>query len=318
MHINRVWKNRLTTSTRSLGRVAVVVLVASSAINGIALLWQLMFPPQPPPIAAVSRSVINETDPVKAFATICVTSLLTGTTSSAADLTRCYPDGRKYSLPTTTTMTVSNPVAWASRRGPSSPDVTIYSVMVAVAEQPYPSAPKTTAFYQIPVAVYQNAGIQALDRIGRIDTPPPGASLSLGYAVPLTAGSPVFATLSGFVSAFLTTSGGLERFTTTDSGITPVACYSSATINVAQAASQPTDNPADNTELPVHIDVSARRPDYTPVDLSYSLTLRAVGGTWFVTQIDAIPVLADMTATPVPTSPPVSAQPSPPRKDGSR
>ncbi len=306
MRISTVWKRRITTSTRGLGRIVVIVLVASSSINGIALLWRFVFPPEPPPIAAVSRTVINETDPVKAFATTCVTSLMTGTSSGATDLTRCYPDGRKYSLPTTTTMTVSNPVVWASRRGPSSAEITVYTVMLAIDEQPYPSAPKTTAFYQVPVAVYQHTGMQALDRIARIDTPPPGAYLSLGYSVPLAAGTPLFTMLSGFVAAFLTTSGGLERFTTTDSGITPVGCYSTAAITVAQAAAQPAENPPDNTEVPVHIDVSARRPDYTQIDLSYSLTLRSVGGTWFVAQIDAIPVLADMTPTPVPTRPPAS------------
>lgn len=302
MTINPVWKRRITMSSRGLSRIVLIVLVVSSSINGMTLLWGLVFPPEPPPIAAVSRTVINETDSVKAFATICVTSLLTGTASSATELTGCYPDGRKYVLPTTTTMVVSNPVVWATRRGPSSTDMTVYSVMLALDEQPYLSAPRTTAFYQIPIAVYQHTGMQALDRISRMGTPPPGAYLSLGYSVPLVAGTPQFTMLSGFIAAFLTTSGGLERFTTTDSGITPVGCYSTAAITVAQAANQPTDNPPDNTELPVHIDISARRPDYTQIDLSYSLTLRVMGGTWFVAQIDAIPVLADMTPTPVPLS----------------
>jgi hypothetical protein len=30
------------------------------------------------------------------------------------------------------------------------------------------------------------------------------------------------------------------------------------------------------------------------------LTLRSVGGTWFVAQIDAVPVLSDATPTPMP------------------
>lgn len=312
--INAVWKRRLTTWAVGGRRIVIVLLVASSSINGFALAWDFVFPPEPPPIASVSRTIVNETDAVKAFATGCITSLLTATSSSAADLMRCYPAGRTYTLPTTTTMTVSNAVAWASRRGTETGDVVVYSVKISVAQQPYPLAPKTTAFYQMPIAVYKDNGLQAIDRISRIDTPPAGAYVALGYQVPITAGTPVFSMLSGFASAFLTTAGGLERFTTTDSGITVVGSYSNATVTVAQAETQPAENPKDNAELAVHIDVSARRPDYTQEDLSYSLTLGAHGGAWFVTQIDAIPVVAaDTTPTPVPTRAPVSSQPVAPR-----
>lgn len=302
MRISNVWKKRLTVLGHGAGRMALVILVASSSINGITLLWRFIFPPEPPPVAALARDVINETDPVKAFAVNCVEGLLTGTASGAANLTRCFPGGQKYELPTTSSITVSNPVAWASKRKTSSNDIVLYSVKVQIDEQPYPSAPPTTAFYQLPVAVCKDKGIQALDRISRVDTPPPGAYVPLGYSAPIATSSPFFTMLSGFATSFLTASGGLERFITTDSGITPVGSYSSATVTAAQAYNNPPDAPIDDSEIATHIDVSARRPDYTLVSLSYSLTLRSVGGTWFVAQIDAIPVLADATPTPVPTT----------------
>ncbi|MCA4761170.1 conjugal transfer protein [Mycobacterium sp. SMC-2] len=302
MKISNVWRHRLTVMGHRARQIAIVVLVASSAINGIALLWRAFFPPDPPPVAAVAREVINQIDPVKAFAENCVKGILGGTASGAENLTRCFPDGRKYELPTTSSMTVSNPTAWASKRQPSSNDVAVYSVIVQVDEQPYPSAPPATAFYQLPVAVYREKGIQALDRISRVDGPPPGAYVPLGYSVTIPTNSPLFSMLSGFAAAFLTTSGGLERFITTDSGITAVGCYASATLRTAQTDTNPPDAAADNAELAAHIDVSARRPDYTLMSLSYSLTLRSVGGTWFVAQIDAIPVLANTTPTPVPTT----------------
>ncbi|ETA91834.1 hypothetical protein O982_24950 [Mycobacterium avium 10-5581] len=302
VRISNVWKQRLTVLGHGAGRVALVILVVSSSINGIALLWRFVFPPEPPPVAAVARDVINETDPVKAFAVNCVRGLLVGTASGTNNLTRCFPGGQKYELPTTSSMTVSNPTAWASKRKDASNDMVLYSVKVQIDEQPYPSAPPTTAFYQLPVAVYRDKGIQALDRISRVDPPPPGAAVPLGYSVPIAANGPLFTMLSGFAASFLTTSGGLERFITTDSGITPVGSYSSASVTAAQVDTNPPDAPTDNSELAAHIDVSARRPDYTLVSLSYSLTLRSVGGTWFVAQIDAIPVLADATPTPIPTT----------------
>ena len=303
MRITNVWRRRLTVTGRGAGMAAAGVLVVSSSISGVAVVARFFFPPDPPPIAVISREVINQTDPVKAFATNCVKGLLAGTASSATNLARCFPGDRKYTLPTTASMTVSNPVAWAVKRQPAPGDITVYSVIVQIDEQPYPSAPTTTAFYQLPVAVYRDNGIQALDRIARVDPPPPGAYVALGYSVAIPANSPLFTVLSGFAAAFLTASGGLERFVTADSGITPVACYASVTVASAQAEASPPDAPADDTELAVHVDVSARRPDYTLVDLSYSLTLRSVGGRWFVAQIDAIPVLADTTPRPVPTTP---------------
>lgn len=311
MQLNSVWKKRLSLSSRTLRRVVIIVVVATSCINGVALLWRFAFPSEPPAIAGISRTVVNETDAVKAFATMCVTSLLTATTASATDLARCYPSGAKYAVPTTNTMIISNAVAWASRRGPTNSDVTVYSVKIALTLQPYPLAPRTMAYYQIPVGVYQDSGFQALDRIGRIEGPPPGAYVPLGYSIPIAAGTPLFTMLAGFVTAYLTASGGLDRFTTTDAAITSVGCYASASITIAQAAEQPAATPAQNTELPVHIDVSARRSDYTQEDLSYSLTLRALGGTWFVAQIDAIPVFSDQGATPVPISPPAASSPPP-------
>jgi hypothetical protein len=303
MQISNVWKRRLTTLGHGGGRIALVVLVASSAINGLALLWRFVVPSDPPPVAAVARSVINETDPVKAFAQDCVKGLLTATASSATNLTRCFPGGQPYTLPTTSTMTVSNPSAWTSSRPRSLPhDITVYSVIVQVDERPFPSAPPTTAYYQLPVAVYRDKGIQALDRIGRADPPPPGAAVPLGYSVSVASNSPVFTMLSGFAAALLTNSGGLERFITTDSGITPIAAYTSATMSTAQLDNNPPENPSDNAELAAHIEVSARRSDYSSVSLSYPLTLRCVGGTWFVAQIDAVPVLSDATPTPMPVS----------------
>ena len=95
VRISNVWKKRLTVLGYGAGRVALVILVASSSINGIALLWRFIFPPEPPPVAALARDVINETDPVKAFAVNCVKGLLTGTASGAANLTPCFPGGQK-------------------------------------------------------------------------------------------------------------------------------------------------------------------------------------------------------------------------------
>ncbi|WP_454561742.1 conjugal transfer protein [Mycobacterium haemophilum] len=300
--LTNTWKHRLTAGARAAGRIILAVLVVSAAINGIAVVWRAVFPPSPPPIAFIASQVGNQADLAKAFAIDCVTTYLTASTTQAADLGRCFPHADALSLPTTPALIVSAPTAYASRPHHPRDDVTTYAVMVGVTELSYPTARPTRAYYQIPVSIYRNAGPRALDNLARVDPPPPGTELKLGYPVAVTANTPLFTMLSGFLTCYLTKAPGLERFITTDSGLSPLAGYAHAAITAAAAATNPPDNPTDNTELPVHIDVSARRSDYTQITLSYPLTLRSVGGSWFVAQIDAIPILADTTPTPVPTT----------------
>lgn len=305
MKISNTWKGRLNSATTAGRHIGFAALVATSSISGVSLTWRFFFPPPPPPITAISRAEINETDRVKSFAAQCVEALLSANTNT--DITRCYPDGHKYTLPTTATMTVSNAKPQATKFGPATATIRIYAVKVDVDEQPYPGAPKTPAKYQISVAVYENSGLQVLDKIARLQPDPPGAYLPLGYPVTIDKTlpnsselTPLFALLTGFANAYLTPAGGLNRYSTADSGITPVGDYAAATVTAAQAADTAPENPPDNTELAVHIDLAARRPDYTQVQLAYPLTLRAVGGSWFVARIDALPVLADTTPTPAP------------------
>ncbi|MGH3556049.1 MAG: conjugal transfer protein [Mycobacterium sp.] len=296
---SNTWRRRLSGGARGAGRIILAVMVTSAALNGIAVVWRAVFPPSPPPIAAIAGQVGSQADLAKGFAIDCVTTYLTASTTQDADLGRCFPHPDKLIMPTTPSLVVSSPTAYTSRPGHPRDDVTTYGVMVSVTERPYPTARPTRAYYQVPVGVYRNAGLRALDNLARVDPPAPGADLELGYAVTIAPNTPLYTMLSGFVTCYLTKAAGLERFVTTDSGLGPLTGYANATITAAQAATNPPDNPADNVELPVHIDVSARRPDYTQIDLAYPLTLRSVGGSWFVAQIDAMPVLADTTPTPV-------------------
>lgn len=297
--LTNTWKRRLNGGVRGAGRIILAVLVASAAINGFAVVWRAVSPPSPPPIAAIAGQVEQQADLAKGFAIDCVTTYLTASTTQAADLGRCFPHPDKLSRPTTPALIVSSPIAYTSRPDHSRDDVTTFGVMVGVTEQPYRTATPTRAYYQIPVGIYRNTGPRALDNLARVDPPPPGVDIELGYPTTIAANTPLFTMLSGFITCYLTKAPGLERFVTTDSSLRPLAGYANATITGAQAAINPPDTPADNVELPVRIDVSARRPDYTQIDLSYPLTLRSVGGSWFVAQIDAIPVLGDTTPTPV-------------------
>ena len=303
MNVNDVWLRRLGKGRRSLLIGAGIILAVPAVLGGTSTVWSWIDPPAPLPVAEMALDTINSVDPVQAFAVNCTTGVLTATVSGT-DLARCSAPGNPYTLATRTLMTVTNPLAWATKRQVMSDDVTIYTVKVQVDERPYPSASAVTAYYQMSVAVYRGQGMQALDRIGRVAGPPPGAEVPLGYDAPIKTDSPLYGVLRGFTTAYLANTGDLSRYTTTDSGITALGTYAkdTTTLVAAQAETTPPDDPQDNTELAVHIDVSAPRADYSKTDeLSYPLTLRSVGGTWFVARIDAVPVVADATPTPTPT-----------------
>jgi hypothetical protein len=302
--LTNTWKGRLTAGTRGGGRTILAVLVASAALNGLALIWHAVFPAAPPSVAATARTVVNQSDLVKAFAVDCLTSWLTAATTEAPDLGRCFPAADHITVPTTPALLVTAPLAQATAIGPSRNDITTYGVIVAVTEQPYPTATPTRAYYQLSVSVYGGAAPRALTTPARIDPPPPGADIDLGYPHTVTADSPLATMLAGFITCYLTGAPGLERFITTDSGLSALHAYAAATVTAIQAAAKPPDTPADNTEIHVLLTVSARSAEYTPYDLTYPLTVRANAGSWSVAAVDPVPQLAaSATPTPVPSAP---------------
>lgn len=316
--MNIVWKKRLSVGATIGKRVGFVALVAFSSISGIDAAKRYIWPPEEPPIVPTTQTVINESDRVKGFAIGCVESLLSASIIPGVEIASCYPDGIKYTPAGSGSQTVTGGKAVATKFGPTSGDISVYGVQVVVDEQSYAGAPKTTAKYQITVSVYQHDGLQAIDKIGAIPLGPPGAYLPLGYPVDVprnqpnsTELTPLFSSLQGFATAFLTNAGGLDRYTTPESGITALGSYVLATVTAATADTTPADNPPDNAELGVHIDVSARRANYSQEALSYPLTLRASGGSWFVARIDAIPALGELK--PIPAPAPTSQAPAVPR-----
>ncbi|SHW37111.1 hypothetical protein [Mycobacteroides abscessus] len=324
MKISNTNKNRIRIARTLIQRLGFVALVIFSAISGIGWTWRYFFPPAPLPLVPTAREVVNSSDPVKAFAEGCVESLLSGIATAGTDIVRCYPDGRRYTPANGGSLLISNVKAQRTKWGPMNDAVTVVAVKVGVDQQIYPGAPKVKANYQIPISIYQGTGMQAIDKISAVPDDPPGAYLPLGYPVniPRTVQSdnpnadpntlsPMWQLLTGFAAAYLTPAGGLDRFIIRGAPITALARYTAMpgylpTVTAVQAETMPSDSPADGTTLAVHIDVSARRPDYSIENLSYPLTLQASGGSWFIAQIDALPVLQDLTPTPAPAPPPTA------------
>ncbi|GAB5901207.1 conjugal transfer protein [Mycolicibacterium mageritense] len=319
--LSNVWKGRLRAGTRGAGRIILGILVLTSSISGIGTLKGWVFPQSAPPIAEIAKKTINAVDLVKGFAIDCVTTYLTASSAQGTNLSRCFPNAAQLTVPSTPSLIVSYPMAYVSRSGPGMGDLNTYGVLVGVTEQSYPSAVPVRAYYQIPVSVYDGVAVRALDNLAAVDEPPPGVDVELGYPVTVPAQHPITMMLAGFASTFLTNNpclagtgedtsaecqpaGTLDRYVTTDSGLTPIKVpYARATVTGVTAISDPPDNPADNSVLPVRVTVSATAPNYTPHDLSYPLKLRASGGNWFVAGIDPVPALADSDPQPAAIAP---------------
>lgn len=291
--LTNIWRRRLAIAAHGGGRVAVAVLVLSAALNGLNLLRHLVSPEGP---AVTARTVVNQSDLVKAFAVDCVTAWLTAATTQQPDLGRCFASSDKFSLPTTPALIVSAPQAQATAQGPSRKDIATYGVIVALTQQPYPSATPIRAYYQISVAVLGNDAPRALTTPARVDPPPPAADVELGYPQPVSVTSTLGRMLAGFVTCYLTGAPGLERYITTDSGLTPLHAYATAAATAIQAATEAPDTPPDDTEIRVLVTVLAHSVGSTPYDLSYPLTVRASAGSWSVAAIDSVPVLSDTTS----------------------
>jgi hypothetical protein len=299
--LNNVWRGRLTAGTRGAGRIILAVLVVTSSISGMGTLKRWVFPDAPLPVVAadIARVTINQTDLVKAFAIDCVTSYLTAASAQGTDLSRCFPDASRLAVPATPALILTAPTAYAQRTGPDREQLSTYGVLVGVTEQPYPTAIPERNYYQIPLGVYGGDAVRALDNLSRVDEPPAGADVELGYPITIPNNNPVAIMLAGFIGTYLTKSPGLDRFVTTDSRLKPVKHpYASATVTGVQAIANPPDAPAENFTLSVRVTVSARSAEYTPYDLSYPLTVRASAGNWFVAAIDPVPALAESTPEP--------------------
>ncbi len=301
MPITNTWRRRLTIAGQSSAKVVVAILVISAVLNGVSILWRWVLPADTASVAVTARTVGNQSALVESYAIDCVTTLLTASSSRAAEVARCYPDTSDMALPTTPALLVSAQAASATLMGQTAPDLTTYGVIVAVTQQPYLSAPPVRAYYQLPVSVYAGSAPRAMAKPARRDPPPRGVDLRLDYPVTLTADSPLAAVISGFISCYLTDAAGLERFVTVDAGLGALRAYSAATVSSMRAQQSPAEAPEDRDELRVWVAVSARAADYTTTALEYPLTLRAAGGSWSVAGIDAVPAI-DPDTPPAPAA----------------
>jgi hypothetical protein len=296
--ISRTWQTRLRRwrrQGRAVGRVALV----AAAVLGAAAGCKVFLAPDQPDIAATAQRVGNQQAQVGAFAADFVVSWLTATTAQRANLQRYITVADDaLALPTTPAAVITAPQVVSVINTGAAGQADVYAATVSVTERPYASARPTRAFYRVPVSMW-NYQPRALALPARINGPGPGADFRLAYPQALSADSPLFALVGGFVRTYLTATTGLDRYVLAGTPLAPVGGYQTAVVTTAS-----TDRAvpaAANPREQVHIlaNVTAQTAQFATVNLVYPLTVENSDGTWMVATIDLTPQISG-SADPAP------------------
>lgn len=302
MALSRTWTTRLARwhgHTRTTGLVA----LSAAAVFGGAAGFKVFLAPERPDIAAIAQRVGNQQDQVGAFAADFVVTWLTATRAQWDALQRFITlPGAALALPTTPAAVVTAPQVVSVIHTGTTGDADVYSATVAVTERPYASAESTRSFYRVPVAMW-NFAPRAVTLPARINGPGPGADFRITYRQALSADSPVFALVRGFVSTYLTATTGLDRYVLAGGGLAPVGGYQSAVVTTATADRPIRDDAAHGTQIHVLATVVAQTTQFAAVNLVYPLTVENSGGTWMVAAIDLTPQLGDAEPNPLANPP---------------
>lgn len=307
MKISRTWQGRLDRSQSLFTRLGRPAVLGLAALAGLNLLWQFLFG-SPVDVAGPARTVVNKSAVVSSFAQDFVSVWLTATSSDARVLTGFVgKNTAELKLPTTPAVVITAPtvvaVTLTGLAGKES-DAEVYSVVVGVTQRPYESATPTRALYRVPV-LWSRYGPQAISLPARVGGPGPGATLPMTYPVALSASDPVFAAVSGFLTAYLTAAGGVDRYVTADSLLSGLGdAYQSVALTSLTATDSPLTVPADGESVRVLARVDAVTSQFAPTQLVYPLTLQGVGGRWVIAALDQSPAMSvDDDLVPVMAAP---------------
>ena len=212
---------------------------------GAAAGVKVFLAPDRPNIPAIAQRVGNQQDQVGAFASDFVVTWLTATAGQRAALHRFITlpeDG--LALPTTPAAVVTTPQVVSVINTGSIGAADVFAATVSVNERPYASAGSTRAFYRVPVSMWDYQP-RALTLPARVNGPGVGADFSVGYRQALSAESPVYAVVSGFIRTYLTATTGLDRYVLAGTALAPVGGYQSAIVSTAATERPvPDDAPA--------------------------------------------------------------------------
>lgn len=302
--MSRTWQHRISRARRCL-RQAAIAVVTLCAVFGFAASLKVFFSASHPDtndVAAIANRVGNQRDAAGQFAADFVAAVLTTPSSKHATLQRFITLGESETIPAAlqsappAPAVINTPKVWSVVPGGSTGDVNLYAVVVVVQQRAYASAEQASAFYGVPVSIW-NYQPRAMDWPVPISNPGPGANVKQGYDHPLNPTNPVYAVVSGFINTYLTATSGLDRYVVADSWITPIGGYHSAVIKSADTDTEIPQTPVTGTRIHLRAQVIAQTSQFATLNFTFPLTVENNGGTWMVAAIDSIPQISTSNET---------------------
>jgi Conjugative transposon protein TcpC len=294
--MSKTWQHRIHRGRRYARRAGLAV-VAAAAVFGFAAAVKVFLVAQHPDdsdVAAIAHRIDNQRDAAGQFAADFVAAVLTTPATKHAALQRfiTLPDSEKVpqaaqSAPPPPAV-INTPKVWSVVPEGSAGDMDLYSATVVVQQRPYTSAEPSRAFYRVPVSIWHYQP-RAMDWPVPVSDPGPGANVTAGYDHPLSATSPVYAVVNGFINTYLTATTGLDRYVVADSWIKPIGGYQSAVIKTADTDVEIPDTAANGTQIHVRATVIAQTSQFATINFTFPLTVENSGGTWMIANIDSIP-----------------------------
>jgi Conjugative transposon protein TcpC len=304
--LNKTWQSRVGTTRMTAGRIGRLAVFGLAALAGLHVVWDFFFH-SPVDVVSPARTVVNQSAVVSSFAQDFVSVWLTATSTNPGSITQFISvKGADLKLPSTPAVVIDAPtVVTVTNMGRAGKDgaAAVFAVVVGVTQRAYESAAPVRALYRVPV-LWSKYGPRAISLPDRISDVGAGADVAMAYPESLGAKDPLFAVVSGFITAYLTKAGGVDRYVTADSRLTGLGdAYQSATVTALSATETPTGVPQDGDTVRALAKVTAITSQYAPTELVYPLTLNGVGGRWSVAAIDRAPVMStDRDPVPVVTS----------------
>lgn len=308
------WSSRLVSGLMVAG---MALGPLGCALGGGALYWESQRPLKPATTAAVD--VTPERTRASELATRVVTAWLTSTVDHPEEITRLVSDVPSYSLPRVPFQISDTQAAEVVSVGKREWAVTVATTVADAEHQP------VRRYFRVAVIV---DGVQA--SVPALPTPVAGPVVSkqisgvVAYKQQIDPRDPVAVAVTQFVSTYLTGSVDVARYVAPGTTIvTPAAMFTSVDVTAIRAtapvkATTPTDG--ETAQLLVSVVGTVNVQQQLPA--MFALSVKARGGRWEVTSVDAAPVVSTTKisaapvaadgATPKLASPTASARPSTP------
>ncbi len=288
---------------RTVQRAATVVCLALGAFAGINTVLSGCGADSAVSAEQVSATV-NRAAAVDGFADAFLNVYLSG---AGAQALAAYTSVPIDASPVPVTVIRSAP--WSVVRTDSGfANIDSWSVVVGVFVKPVGRVPQIR-HYQVPVVVI-NGALRAVTAPALINGPGPGFDPELAYPHQLGAGNDLYATVDGFLSAWLAGGGDLQRYSAAaDIRPFPSAPFSRVELGSVGADAAIPAVPADGFTARILVGAAAQDSDMAASSLTYPLTVRFQGGTWFITGIDLAPKIGARftpVGAPETTSPPAA------------